>query len=90
MPVHQNSFRRKTRLKYNITFANSPFSHQNTIQSTLESSSLDEIIRCASKWPILTQRTQILEFVNLKSVNYTQPISPFLKGLSLLSVIASG
>ena len=41
---------------------------------TLESPSLDETIRCALKWFILTRRTQNLEFVNLKCVTYTQHI----------------
>ena len=30
--------------------------------------------RCASKWFILTQRTQKLEFVNFKYVTYARPI----------------
>ena len=42
--------------------------------STLESISFDEPIRCALKWFILTQRSQNLEFVNLKCVNCRQPI----------------
>ena len=42
--------------------------------STLESISLDETIRCASKWFTLTQRNQNLEFVDLKCVTYTQLI----------------
>ena len=42
--------------------------------STLEPASLDETIRCASKWFILTQRTQNLEFFNLKCITYAQPI----------------
>ena len=42
--------------------------------STLESTSLDEIIKYASKWFILAQRTQNLMFVNLKCVTYAQPI----------------
>ena len=45
-----------------------------TILSTLESTSLDETIWCASKWFILTQITQNLEPVNLKCVTYAQPI----------------
>ena len=43
------------------------------ILSTLESTSLDETIRCASKWFILRQ-LQNLELLNLKCVTYTQPI----------------
>ena len=55
----------------NITFTILPFSHKNTfiaILSTLESTSLNEIIRCALKWFFLTQTTQNLEYVNLKYV----------------------
>ena len=42
--------------------------------STFESTTLDKTIRFASKWFILTQKTQNLEMVNLKSVTYAQPI----------------
>ena len=44
------------------------------ILCTLESTSLEETNRCASKWFILTQKTQNLEFVNLKCVSYAQLI----------------
>ena len=44
------------------------------ILSTLGSTSLDEFIKCASKWFILRQKTQNLEVVNLKCVTYAQPI----------------
>ena len=44
------------------------------ILSTLESTTHDENIRCASKWFILAQRMHNLEFVSLKCVAYTQPI----------------
>ena len=40
--------------------------------STLEFTSPDENIICASKWFILTQRMQNLEIVNLKCVTYAQ------------------
>ena len=36
--------------------------------STLESSTLDETIRCASKWFILEEKKQNLELLNLKYV----------------------
>ena len=39
-----------------------------------KSTSLDETIRRASKWFILTQRMQNQEFVNLKRVTYAQLI----------------
>ena len=42
--------------------------------SALESTFLDETSRYASRWFILAQRTQNLEFVNHKYVTYTQPI----------------
>ena len=38
------------------------------ILSFLVSKSLDETIRCASKWFVVTQRTQALQLVNLLSV----------------------
>ena len=44
------------------------------IPNTLESISLDENIKCTSRWLILPQITQNLRFVNLKCVTYTQPI----------------
>ena len=44
----------------------------------MESISLDETIRCASKWFILTQRMQNLEVVNHKFIAYAQPIRLFL------------
>ena len=44
------------------------------ILNTLESTDLDETIRCASKWFILAQKRINLELVNLKCVNYVQPI----------------
>ena len=44
------------------------------ILSTLESTSLDETIRCVSKWFIQTQRRQKLEFVNFKCITYAQLI----------------
>ena len=40
------------------------------ILSTLESTSLDETIRCASKLFILTLKTENLALVNLKDVTY--------------------
>ena len=55
-----------------ITFAILPFAIPS--RPTFESTSLDETIRCASKWFILTQRTQKLDFVNLKCVTH----NPFL------------
>ena len=42
--------------------------------STLESTTFDETLRCASKWLVLTQKTQNLESVNVKCVAYAQPI----------------
>ena len=45
------------------------------ILSTLESTSLNETIRCTSKSFILTlKKPQNLELVNLKCVPYAQPI----------------
>ena len=44
------------------------------ILSTLESTDIDKTIKCTSRWFILVQRMQNLEFVNLKCVTYTQPI----------------
>ena len=44
------------------------------ILSTLESTTLDEAIRCTSKWFISTLKMQNLELVNLKCVTYVQPI----------------
>ena len=45
------------------------------ILSTLEHTTLDETIRCASKWFILKlKNTQNPELVNLKYVTYVQPI----------------
>ena len=63
----------------NITFTILPFSHKNTLTklfmpNTLESTSLDEIIRCPTKWFILSQRMQNLEYINLMCVTYAQPI----------------
>ena len=40
----------------------------------MESTSLDETVGCATKWVILTQSMQNLEFVYLKCVTYSQPI----------------
>ena len=63
---------------YNITFAILTFYQKKKswmiILSTMESIYLDESIKCASRWFILAQRTQNLEFVSLKCVTYTQPI----------------
>ena len=51
MPVYQDSYQRETSKFSNITFAILPFlSEKNGILSTLESTTFDEIIRCASKW----------------------------------------
>ena len=44
------------------------------ILSTLESTTLDETIRCASKWLIVALKTQNLELVSIKCVTYAQPI----------------
>ena len=47
------------------------------ILSTLESTTLDETIRCTSKWFILKfKKKQNLKLVILKCVTYAQPI-PF-------------
>ena len=54
------------------------------ILSTLESTTLDETSRCASKWFILALKTQNLELVNLKCVTYAQPIPLSLMELFLL------
>ena len=51
------------------------------------STTLDEIIRCASKWFILTQQVQNLELVNLKCVTYTQPIPLSLTKLNLINIL---
>ena len=45
------------------------------ILSTLESTSLDETIRLASKIVYFNIQMQNLELVNLKCVTYAQPIS---------------
>ena len=74
----------------NITFAFSPFIRKkkkkkktlkvNDHHDTLKSNNLDENFECTSRWFILDQRTQNLEFVSLKCVTYTQsswvPLSP--------------
>ena len=44
-----------------------------TILSTFESPTFDETIKCASKWFILTWKTQNLEVINLKCMTYAQP-----------------
>ena len=41
---------------------------------SLESTSFDDTIICASKWFILTQRAQNLDLVDLSCVTYAQPI----------------
>ena len=46
---------------------------------------LTKTIRCASKWFILTQRPQNLEFVNLKCVTYTQLIQLSLQAYAQIS-----
>ena len=48
-----------------------------TILCTLESTSLDKTIRCASKWFILSQRT----LVNLQCVTYAQTITLLLNAV---------
>ena len=62
---------------FNITFAILP-SYQKkilmVILSTLKSATLDETIRCASKYFILTLKNAKLELVNLKCLTYAQPI----------------
>ena len=50
------------------------------ILSTLESTNLDESIKCPSRWFILAQRKPNLEFVNLKCVTHNQVESPYIKG----------
>ena len=47
-----------------------------TILSTLGTTGFDEVIRCASKWFMLTlkENPQNLELVNVKSSTYPQPI----------------
>ena len=76
MQVHQNSYRRK-KSKIQVLTLHSPFF---AFLSSLESTSLDHTITCASKWFILTQRMQNLESVNLKCVIYAQPdTQPFLE-----------
>ena len=49
------------------------------ILSSLEPITLDETIRCASKWLIFNIKTQNLELGNLKCVTYAQPIPLSLK-----------
>ena len=75
----------------NITFAILHFSHQNTLTKSPSwvfwSLLFYETIRCASKFFILTQRKQMLEFVNLKWVTYTQSIR--LSSLFASEVIAA-
>ena len=64
----------------NITFAILPFSHANT-SARLPSWALWslflllKLITYASKWFILTQRTQNLQYINIKCVAYAQPIT---------------
>ena len=55
------------------------------ILSSLESSTLDETLRCASEWFMLTlKKTQNLELVNLKCIIYAQPILPLRNGPLLI------
>ena len=53
------------------------------ILSTLKSTTLDETIRCTSKWFILTSKMQNMELVNLKCVSNAQPIPLSLKCIFL-------
>ena len=84
MPVYQNSCQKKKSLKFLMlhryfAFFSSKYFNLIVILSTLKSTSLDENIRCASKWLILTKRTQNLESVNLKCVSYARSIPVPLK-----------
>ena len=54
-----------------------------TILNTLESTALDETIRSASKYFILTLIIQDPKLVNVKYVTYAQPILLSLKLVSL-------
>ena len=44
------------------------------ILSALEPTNLDDSITCTSRWFILAQRMQNVEYVNVKCVACTQPI----------------
>ena len=82
MPVHQNSFQRQNVINLlhyirHFVFCASKYLHFITTLSTLESTFLYETTRHASRWLILAQRIQNLEFV--KCVTYVQTISFPLK-----------
>ena len=65
MSVYHNSYRRKTVLTLHSPFCllmrKKKYSNWMAILSTLESTSLDDTIRCALKWFILSQREQNIE-----------------------------
>ena len=85
MPVHQESYRRRNRLKFLkllllfLPFYQKKYSNWMAILNTLEPTALDDTISFASKWFILTSKGQNLELVNLKCVTYAQSIPLSLK-----------
>ena len=89
MPVYQNSFRRKksqictTSVAILLFFSSKFFTLLATL-SSLESTLCDKTITRVSKWFILAQITQNLEFINLKHVSYTQRIWVSLSGQGTL------
>ena len=52
-------------------------SNSSTTSSTFAATLYDKTIKHASKWFILTKIMQNLEFIKLKYVTYTQPLSVF-------------
>ena len=88
MSKHQTSYRRKNGLKF-LTL-HSPFCLFliKILFSTLESTSPNETIRYASKWFILTQRMQNLEFVNLRVCYLCTTHSSGLKSTIIKKYIA--
>ena len=78
MPVYQKSYSLHTKEKPSkisiITFAILPFYQEKILKQNDQSTALDESIKSASRWFILAQITQNLEFVNLKCITYTQHI----------------
>ena len=81
-------FEEKMSKIFYITFTILSFSNKNVLTikwPSLESTFIDETIRHASKWFTPAQRTQNLEFVNLKCVTSTQPI-PVPFNLTILCI----
>ena len=95
MPVHENSCWRKTSEIYYITFAILLFSHQNTLVKLLSPvlwslcASLDETIRCALNWFILTQRMQNLEFLDYFPLIFSKKMTYFKEKNQEIRVLKS-